>query len=83
MPAEFCPHCMQTLSPGELFCPRCGREADQQAAPYQLPIGTVLRTDKGHVFLFGEAKGGGGFGSAQDSGGGAGLRREGGHAERG
>ena len=62
MPAEFCPHCMQTLSPGELFCPRCGREADQQAAPYQLPIGTVLRTDKGHVFLFGEAKGGGGFG---------------------
>ena len=30
--------------------------------PHQLPIGTVLKTGKGHSFLFGETKGDGGFG---------------------
>lgn len=62
MAEEFCPHCMQAVPPGEPFCPRCGREVAQQAASHQLPIGTVLRTPKGHAFLFGEVKGDGGFG---------------------
>lgn len=62
MSNEFCPHCMQTI-PGEAsFCPVCGRDIDQCAAPHQLPIGTVLRGQSGHTFLFGEVKGDGGFG---------------------
>ncbi|MGM9619735.1 MAG: serine/threonine protein kinase [Oscillospiraceae bacterium] len=59
---RFCPHCMQALSGEDAFCPVCGRDVDQRAAPHQLPIGTVLRSQKGHTFLFGEVKGDGGFG---------------------
>ena len=63
MPAEFCSHCMQPLSPGDSFCPRCGRDVSQQrSAPHQLPIGAVLRTPQGHTYLFGQALGEGGFG---------------------
>ena len=62
MAEEFCPHCMQTIVPGDSFCSRCGREVNQQAAPHHLPIGTVLRSKKGRAFLFGEVKGDGGFG---------------------
>lgn len=62
MPKEFCPHCMQAVASGDLFCPRCGRDVDQQAAPHQIPVGTVLRSKTGHTFLFGEVKGEGGFG---------------------
>lgn len=58
----FCPHCMQSLSGEVTFCPQCGRDVNQKAAPNQLPIGTVLRGQNGHTFLFGEVKGDGGFG---------------------
>ena len=58
----FCPHCMEALPEDASFCPQCGRDVHQKAAPNQLPVGTVLRSQKGHTFLFGEVKGDGGFG---------------------
>lgn len=62
MSQNFCPHCMEEVQPGVDFCPQCGREVYGRAQPHQLPIGTVLKTGKGHSFLFGETKGDGGFG---------------------
>ena len=62
MSQNFCPHCMEEVQPGVDFCPQCGREGHERAQPHQLPVGTVLKTEKGHAFLFGKAIGDGGFG---------------------
>lgn len=62
MSQNFCPHCMEEVPAGVDLCPQCGREVHGRAQPHQLPIGTVLKTGKGHSFLFGETKGDGGFG---------------------
>ena len=62
MPEQFCPHCMRTVTPGSAFCPSCGQQVNITAAPHQLPVGTVLHSAEGHTFLFGKAKGEGGFG---------------------
>lgn len=53
---------MEEVPAGVDLCPQCGREVHGRAQPHQLPIGTVLKTGKGHSFLFGETKGDGGFG---------------------
>ncbi len=62
MAREFCPHCMQELSDGGEFCIRCGGKIRWKAADHQIPAGTVLTSAERHSFLFGAAKGEGGFG---------------------
>ena len=58
----FCPHCMGDAAPGEQFCHTCGRELNLCAESHQLPIGSILRSQSGHRYLFGKVKGSGGFG---------------------
>lgn len=62
MGEQFCPHCMAMLKDGDAYCGVCGGDVNGKAAAHHLPIGAVLRSDKGHTFLFGEVKGEGGFG---------------------
>lgn len=62
MSEVFCPHCMGDAAPGEQFCPSCGRELELHAESHQLPVGSVLRSQSGHRYLFGKVKGSGGFG---------------------
>lgn len=62
MQDTFCPRCMAELAGDAAFCSQCGKDIRQQAGPNQLPIGTVLHSQKGHAFLFGAVKGDGGFG---------------------
>lgn len=59
----FCPHCMSMLADAdEKYCPNCGWKLDLRAQPHQIPIGSVLRSENGCSYLFGEVKGSGGFG---------------------
>lgn len=62
MNEQFCPFCMKELKEGMVFCPDCGGRADITAPHHHLPVGTVLRSENGHSFLFGVVKGEGGFG---------------------
>ena len=62
MADNFCPHCMSDISAKDDFCPYCGRETNLQEKFNQLPIGTVLRNEKGRTYLFGKTIGEGGFG---------------------
>lgn len=62
MNTTFCPHCMHVLSEETDLCPSCGQRVEQSSGVNQLPIGTVLRSKRGHMYLFGAVKGDGGFG---------------------
>lgn len=62
MSDQFCPFCMREVDRGIKICPVCGCGVDITAPKHHLPIGTVLRNEKGHSFLFGAVKGEGGFG---------------------
>lgn len=62
MSEQFCPFCMKELNEGMSFCPDCGSRADITSPSHHLPVGTVLRSENGHSFLFGVVKGEGGFG---------------------
>ena len=43
-------------------CPSCGGQVRWQAPSNQLPVGSLLRSNGGHVYQIGAAKGQGGFG---------------------
>lgn len=62
MSEQFCPFCMRELREGMNICPDCGSHADITSPSHHLPVGTVLRSENGHSFLFGVVKGEGGFG---------------------
>ena len=62
MTINFCPHCMADIPAQSAFCPACGKDVKTDLAEGQLPVGTVLVSPKQHRYLFGEVKGGGGFG---------------------
>lgn len=62
MSEQFCPFCMRELGEGMNICPDCGSHADITSPSHHLPVGTVLRSENGHSFLFGVVKGEGGFG---------------------
>lgn len=62
MSEQFCPICMRELREGMNICPDCGSHADITSPSHHLPVGTVLRSENGHSFLFGVVKGEGGFG---------------------
>lgn len=53
---------MGELREGMVFCPDCGGRADITTPHHHLAVGTVLRSENGHSFLFGIVKGEGGFG---------------------
>lgn len=57
---EFCPHCMQPAY--GVYCVNCGQKIEWTASPGQLPLGTILQSDKGGVYQIGAVRGQGGFG---------------------
>lgn len=57
----LCPHCMNQTE-AERFCKHCGGSLQYQAAPHQLPAGTILTDGAFRSFEIGAVKGQGGFG---------------------
>lgn len=57
---NYCPYCMQ---PAEgPICGYCGRSAQVQSEPGQLPVGTILQSSQGMTYQIGAVLGQGGFG---------------------
>lgn len=62
MSEQFCPHCTKNLSGHASSCSACGQSINTNVPSHHLPIGTVLKPNSEHTYLFGTAKGEGGFG---------------------
>lgn len=57
----LCPHCMNQTEANS-FCTQCGGSLSYQAAPHQLPAGTILTDGAFRTYEIGAVKGQGGFG---------------------